>query len=151
MYRCILLLSLLIGLGSMPGVAKAQTSNIERLYEQGKNLLEQSDYDGALRSFKTALQGADGRAGITWQMVLAIAVTYRELDKPAFAIEYFRRFLSLTDAHKDITTQKWRDRRERVAQDLSELERALSYGVGGLLLRVLGRRLLGLALELTRL
>lgn len=99
---------------------------VERAYKAGKQALAEQRPEDALFHFKKALARADGASGTTWQMLLAVGVTYSDLKKPIFAREYFQRFLAVTEKHRDIVTQKWKDRRERVMQTLADMEVTLS-------------------------
>jgi hypothetical protein len=99
---------------------------VERAYQAGKQALDEDRPEDALFHFKKALARADGASVTTWQMLLAVGVTYRDLDKSIFAREYFQRFLAVTEKHRDILTQKWRDRRETVSQTLAQAEVELS-------------------------
>jgi len=106
--------------------ARAEAPAVAEQYELGKHALKADKPAEALTHFKAALSQADRSLGSTWQMLLAVALTYQKLDQPAHAAEMFRRFLEVTEAHGDLMTQKWRTRRELVRKDLTELEQALS-------------------------
>ena len=108
-----------------PAVQVSDIDKALQLYEVGKDALRAGDPRGALQQFKAALKLAEGDEGLTWQMLLAVAVGYRQADQPANAIEYFRRFLAQTESFKDSMTSKWTSRRERAAQDLKDLESAV--------------------------
>ncbi|MDP6942934.1 MAG: PEGA domain-containing protein [Myxococcota bacterium] len=112
-----------------PETAEAKTAEEatpEALYDAGKAKLTAGDAPGALVDFKRALLGAErtGDLGLNWQLLIAIAFTYREADKPGHAIEYFRRFLDSTERHRDALNEKWRKRRELAGGDIAQLERA---------------------------
>jgi hypothetical protein len=106
--------------------AHAEAPEVAEQYEQGKQALKADKPAEALGHFKAALSQADRSLGSTWQMLLAVALTYQKLDEPANASEMFRRFLEVTEAHDDLMTQKWRTRRELVRKDLTKLEQVLT-------------------------
>ena len=121
----ILLLAIFGLLLSAPG-ASAEAPEVAQQYELGKQALDAGKPAEALGHFKTALSQADRSLGSTWQMLLAVALTYQELKQPANAAEMFRRFLEVTRSHDDLMTEKWRTRREVVRQELTALEQTLS-------------------------
>lgn len=104
----------------------AEAPEVAERYEQGKQALKADKPAEALGHFKAALTQADRSLGSTWQMLLAVALTYQKLDQPANAAEMFERFLEVTEEHDDLMTQKWRTRRELVRGDLTKLEEVLS-------------------------
>ncbi len=106
--------------------ARAEAPEVAEQYEQGKQALKADKPAEALTHFKAALSQADRSLGSTWQMLLAVALTYQKLEQPAFAAEMFRRFLAVTEEHSALMTQKWKTRRELVLEDLTDLERKLS-------------------------
>jgi len=121
--------ALCLALSSSPANAatpEAAAAPPEALYESGKTKLKAGDAQGALTDFKAALEGAThaGDLGLTWQLLIAAAFTYREAEEPGFAMEYYRRFLDSTALHQAALTAKWRKRRELAERDIGELERA---------------------------
>ena len=106
--------------------AQAEAPQVNEQYELGKQALKGDKPAEALRHFKAALSQADSSLGSTWQMMLAVALTYNELKRPAYAAETFRRFLEVTESHADLMTEKWRTRREVVRKELTALEQTLS-------------------------
>lgn len=99
-----------------------QASSAESEYEAGKAALKADDKAAALGHFKAALALAEGDERTTWQMLLAVAVTYQRMDEPAFAIEYYKRFLKRSDDYRDALTGKWSKRRANAAEDIEALE-----------------------------
>lgn len=91
-------------------------------YAAGKDALKAGDQTGALEHFKAALKLADADERGTWQMLLAIAVTYQRMDKPGFAVEYYQRFLKRSDEYRDALTVKWSKRRAMAETDIVTLE-----------------------------
>ena len=108
----------------------ATAESIESLYEAGKAALSAKKPAEALVHFKSALAGSDGRSAITWQMLLAVAVAYKDLGYPVHTLEYFKRFLTVTAPHQDIASEKWKRRRATVEDQINELEGALSLTYG---------------------
>jgi len=106
----------------MAPAVHAATTETDRLYEQGKAALDEGDHDGALAHFKEALQRAGTDEGTAWQMMLAIAVTYRAKGEVGYAIEYYRRFLARSDRHRAVLTKKWLKRRSLVEADIGSQE-----------------------------
>ncbi len=106
-----------------PLATAAEPPEIETNYSAGKAAIKAGKLDDALRLFKTALSFSKGDEGRTWQMLLAIALTYKERAEPQYAIEYYRRFLKQTDGDVELMQLKWKKRREIATRDLSELER----------------------------
>ena len=104
----------------------AATDSAQALYESGKAKLQEDQAPAALKDFKRALSVAqsDEDLGLTWQLLMAVAYTYREAKEPGFAIEYYRRFLDSTELHQSALTAKWRKRRGLAERDISELEAA---------------------------
>ena len=119
----LLWLSLATGvLASETAAPPPQAESAEEAYERGKAALRGEDTEGALGHFKSALSLAEGDERTTWQMLLAVAVTYQRMDQPAFAIEYYKRFLKRSDDYRDALTGKWSNRRSNAAQDIEALE-----------------------------
>ena len=104
----------------------AESPEVATQYELGKAALDSSDPEAALGHFKAALAQADLSLGSTWQMLLAVALTYQELKNPAYSAEMYRRFLDVTETHSDLMTEKWRKRREVVRKQLTLLEQELA-------------------------
>ena len=104
-------------------VSHAEAPELEANYSAGKSALKAGKLDDALGHFKEALTLSAGDEGRTWQMLLAIALTYMERDEPQHAIEYYRRFLKQTEGDLDLMPVKWKKRRKRASEDLAELER----------------------------
>jgi tetratricopeptide (TPR) repeat protein len=102
--------------------AHAEDPKVETNYSAGKAALKGGKLDDALTHFKTALSLSKGDEGRTWQMLLAIALTYKERAEPHHAIEYYRRFLKQTEADQDMMQVKWKRRREMASRDLAEVE-----------------------------
>ena len=109
-----------------PHQARAEAPEVAEHYELGKAALDAGQPADALGHFKTALTQADSSLGTTWQMLLAVALTYQELGQPVNSAQMFRRFLEVTEAHSDLMTEKWRTRREVVRKQLTLLEQELS-------------------------
>ena len=107
---------------SDPQAALSSVASAEAAYEAGKTALRGDDTAQALAHFKRALKLADGDERTTWQMLLAVAVTYQKMDRPAFAIEYYTRFLKRSDDYRDALTGKWSNRRANAAEDIEALE-----------------------------
>jgi len=107
-------------------VVHAEAPEVAEQYELGKAALDAGKSADALGHFKTALTQADSSLGSTWQMLLAVALTYQELEQPAYSAQMFRRFLEVTEAHSDLMTEKWRKRRKVVREQLTLLEQKLS-------------------------
>jgi hypothetical protein len=110
--------------------APATDRSIEALYEAGKAALSAKQPAEALGHFKSALARSDGRLAITWQMLLAVAVAYKDLGYPVHTLEYFKRFLTITAPHQNIASEKWMRRRATVGEQITELELALSMTYG---------------------
>ena len=100
----------------------APAPSAESEYELGKKALRGEDPSAALVRFKSALRLSEGDERTTWQMLLAVAVTYQKMDKPAFAIEYYKRFLKRSEDYREVLTGKWSNRRANAAQDIEALE-----------------------------
>jgi hypothetical protein len=107
-----------------------EPDEIDGLYEAGKAALGDGEAALALGQFKAALHLASGQEHRTWPLLLAVALAYKQSDAPGHAIEYFRRFLALTDAHQGSLTLKWKQRRDRVSAVLLELEKKLEQTHG---------------------
>lgn len=107
--------------GAVPE-AHAATSKTDTLYKQGKAALNAGDHAKALARFKAALQSAGSDEGTAWQMMLAIAVTYRSMEEMGHAIEYYKRFLTGTEGFLDALDTKWLNRRALVEADIPNLE-----------------------------
>ena len=105
------------------GDAYAEAPEIEVHYSAGKSALKSGKLDDALKNFKAALSLCKGDEGRTWQMLLAVALTYRERNEPQYAIEYYRRFLKQTKGQLELMPLKWKNRRKRATADLEQLER----------------------------
>ncbi|MDP6943338.1 MAG: PEGA domain-containing protein [Myxococcota bacterium] len=103
--------------------AQAEPPEIETNYQAGKAALKSGDLDKALSHLKTALAFSKGDQGRTWQMLLAIAFTYKERSEPHHAFEYYRRFLKATEGHRETMRGKWIKRLEIANRDLAEVER----------------------------
>ena len=123
-----LLLGLLVGtapaaFAADPKDAQADTSSsADAEYQAAKEALIASDYPSALKRFKQGLALAQDDERTAWQMMLGIAVTYQRMDRPAFAIEYYKRFLKRSDAYQDALTVKWSNRRAMAERDIGALE-----------------------------
>jgi tetratricopeptide (TPR) repeat protein len=122
-----LLLGLLVGVTSAASAAPPTptpdaTNPAEAEYNAGKEALKSSDFAEALRRFKQGLTLAQDDERTAWQMMLGIAVTYQRMDRPAFAIEYYKRFLKRSDAYQDALTGKWSNRRSMAERDIEALE-----------------------------
>jgi hypothetical protein len=102
--------------------AMAVTPAVERLYAAGKASLEASEPAVALAHFKDALRQAEGDDRWTWRLLLAVALTYKVKEEPQHAIEYFRRFLARTEAHRSSMRIKWQKRRQITERELVTLE-----------------------------
>ena len=128
MLRMSWLISALIGWSVvvLSPVVHAEAPEVAEHYQLGKAALDAGKPADALGHFKTALTQADSSLGSTWQMLLAVALTYQELEQPAYSAQMFRRFLEVTEAHSDLMTEKWRKRREVVRGQLTLLEQKLS-------------------------
>jgi hypothetical protein len=111
---------------SFSPVLRAEAPAVTEHYELGKAALDAGKPADALGHFKTALTQADSSLGSTWQMLLAVALTYQALEQPANSAQMFRRFLEVTEAHGELMTEKWRKRREVVRKQLTLLEQELS-------------------------
>jgi tetratricopeptide (TPR) repeat protein len=109
--------------GASSGDAHAEAPEIETHYSAGKAALKSGKLDDALNNFKAALALCKGDEGRTWQMLLAVALTYRERNEPQYAIEYYRRFLKQTKGQLELMPLKWKNRRKRATADLEQLER----------------------------
>ena len=117
-------LTVTIALVSVPtGDVRAEAPEIETHYSAGKAALKSGKLDDALSNFKAALALSEGDEGRTWQMLLAVALTYRERNEPQYAIEYYRRFLKQTKGQLELMPLKWKNRRKRATADLEQLER----------------------------
>lgn len=103
----------------------AETPSVQSQYDAGKQALKDGAPEQALTHFKEALVRSDGSRGITWQLLLAVALTYQDLDRLVAAHEYFKRFLTVTEKHRDLMPRKWLKRRELVKGDLDQLEAQL--------------------------
>ena len=55
-------------------------------------------------------------------MMLGIAVTYQRMGRPAFGMEYYKRFLKRSDDYRDALTVKWSNRRSMAERDIEALE-----------------------------
>jgi len=102
--------------------ANAEPPTMDTSYAAGKEALKAGDTVGALSHFKAALRLADADERGTWQMLLAIAVTYQRLERPEFAVEYYQRFLKRSDEYRDALTIKWSKRRAMAETDIAKLE-----------------------------
>ena len=105
---------------SEPEAEPGQMS-VEALYEAGKAALGAKKPAEALKHFKAALSRSDGRSAKTWQMLLAVAVAYKDLGYPVHTLEYFKRFLTVTAPHQDIASEKWKRRRATVDDNPTEI------------------------------
>ncbi len=112
-----------LGAMSLSSPALADAADAERLYEEGKAALDTKDYPKALELFKTVLRGADTDEGTKWQMMLAIAVTYRSMEEMGHAIEYYKRFLSRSEEFRATLDTKRLNRRSLVEVEGVWLER----------------------------
>jgi outer membrane protein assembly factor BamD (BamD/ComL family) len=83
-----------------------EPDEIDTLYEAGKAALSDGEAALALGQFKAALHLASGKEHRTWPLLLAVALAYKQTDAPGHAMEYFRRFLALTDTHQGSLTLK---------------------------------------------
>lgn len=127
----ILSLCLAMALPATAGSARAQPSpEADARYEDGKTLLTKGRYDEALSAFKEAL-GLTEEEGQRWQLMLAVALTYEKMEKPVFALEYYRRFLNVSSSHAAAMGPKWKQRR-RVAEDTVRLLEAAIFDDHGL-------------------
>lgn len=106
-----------------PQSAFAEPPEIEANYVAGKEALKAQRLDDALQSFKTALKFSEGDEGRTWQMLLAVALTYKERSEPQHAIEYYRRFIKRTEGNLEMMPLKWKRRAELANNDLAVLEK----------------------------
>ena len=91
-------------------------------YEEGKKALDDKNLKGALVHFKSALALAKGDEGRTWQLLIAISLTYKDMGLPAYTLEYHQRFLAETKAHLEVMSPKWQKRRAWVEQDIEALQ-----------------------------
>ncbi len=96
--------------------ALALPPDVEKLYNEAKQDLQEARFFPALEKFKRSLTLVKGDAESEWQMTLAIALTYEEMDQLDHAIEYYRRFLAATAPRQSSLSDKWRKRR-KVATD----------------------------------
>ncbi len=110
------------GGGAEAASAADETPTVDSEYTAGKEALRGGNPTGALDHFKAALKLASADERATWQMLLAIAVTYQRMDVPEFAIEYYRRFLKRSDEYRDALTVKWSNRRAMAVTDIEALE-----------------------------
>jgi len=110
--------------------AVGKPASVEDLYEAGKAALRAKKPAEAVTHFKSALANSDGRASITWQMLLAVAVAYKDLGYPVHTLEYFQRFVDLTAPHQEVASEKWQRRHAKALQDIAELEKALAMTYG---------------------
>ena len=106
-----------------PQSAYAEPPEIEANYAAGKEALKAQRLDDALQSFKAALKFSEGDEGRTWQMLLAVALTYKERSEPQHAIEYYRRFIKRTKGNLEMMPLKWKRRAELANNDLAVLEK----------------------------
>jgi hypothetical protein len=108
-----------------PNPALADAKSSDEAYEAGKQALGGQNTDVALKHFKEALSLAKDDEGRKWQLLLAIALTYKVKGEPGYAIEYYRLFLSATQDYlaDDLLEDKWKKRRELAEADIKELKR----------------------------
>ena len=119
------LILLTFALIATPAPAHADGKASDAAYEAGKQALGGQNTDVALKHFKDALALAQNDEGRKWQLLLAIALTYKVKGEPGFAIEYYRLFLSATQDYlnDDLLEDKWKKRRELAVADIKELKR----------------------------
>jgi len=110
------------GAEAAPSKAAEDAPSADAEYQAGKEALSAQNYDKALKRFKHGLKLAQGDERTTWQMMLAVAVTYQRMGRPAFAIEYYKRFLKRSDDYRDALTVKWSNRRSMAERDIEALE-----------------------------
>jgi hypothetical protein len=119
--RVLLAASVLLCVSSL-SPARAEAPETANLYEQGKAALDAGDHTTALQRFKAVLNHADTDEGRAWQMMLAIAVTYRDMEEMGYAIDYYKRFLSRSEEFRATLDTKWLKRRALVEADIPNLE-----------------------------
>ena len=117
--------ALLCGLGIglfAPTDANAQLpSDVQQIYDEGKEALRDGRYFPALGKFQQALGLVEGHEQNTWQMMLAVALTYEQMDQLDHAIEYYNRFLAQAGDGSALDA-KWRKRRSVAKNTVEQLE-----------------------------
>ena len=103
--------------------ARALPPDVEKLYNEAKKDLQEARFFPALEKFKRSLTLVKGDAESEWQMTLAIALTYEEMDQLDHAIEYYRRFLAATAPRQASLSEKWRKRRKVANDTVAKRER----------------------------
>jgi hypothetical protein len=102
---------------------RALPPDVEKLYNDAKKDLQEARFFPALEKFKRSLTLVKGDPESEWQMTLAIALTYEEMDQLDHAIEYYRRFLEATGPRRASLSDKWRKRRKVATDTVQKRER----------------------------
>lgn len=105
--------------------AHALPPGAQELYLVGKEALRDHEYEEALDAFKKTLPIVEGREVNTWQILVAVALTYEKMVRPVEALAYYERFIARVSPHEQVANAKWRQRAELARESAAELRSAL--------------------------
>ncbi len=105
--------------------ALALPPGAQELYLSGKDALREHEYEEALDAFKKTLPIVEGREVNTWQILVAVALTYEKMVRPVEALAYYDRFIARVSPHEEVADKKWKKRVELARESAAELRSAL--------------------------
>ena len=109
-----------------PMEAKAFSPEARTLYDAAKIDLKEGRYSDALLGFKKALPLVVGDREGSWQILVAVALTYEKMGEAVHAAEYYGRFIARIQPSVDSLEEKWERRHALASETLEELQAFLS-------------------------
>ena len=116
---CLILVSSVVGT-SQYGYAFGVEE--QKRYQDAKDKLRDGAYTEALLGFKKILPMVVGDEEGTWQILVAVALTYEKMGEPVHAAQYYARFLARIEPQKESLNSKWKQRYRLAHETLAELE-----------------------------
>ena len=114
---------LFLGLSSHE--AEAFPPDVQKIYDAAKvDLKEQRSFQ-ALEKFQQCLEMVRGDNESTWNLLMAVSLTYEQMGQLDHAVEYYRRFLKETEERATTLEEKWQMRREKVVSNIRQHEKEI--------------------------
>ena len=107
------------------GDATAFPPEVDKIYQAAKQDLKENRTFPALEKFRQCLELVRGDDESTWNLLMAVSLTYEQMGQLDHAVEYYRRFLVQTGKRGGALSEKWQKRREAVKNSIVTHEQSV--------------------------